>query len=285
MKVAPSLVHCWRRKRTELAVRIADSFPGSEGDDKGIRDHVAFVTGGNQPSALRNRGSSVEPSIPLLFAIGLFSSTHCIGMCGSIAGALALSLPLECRQSPRCLARFLAAYNLGRIISYGLAGGVGGLIGSVLSSAEVFPVAHEAFRIFSAAVIVAAGLYLTGWVPQLKQMDRLGEPLWRRLEPLGRKLLPVRRLPHALLFGVVWGWLPCGLVYYALLLTLSAGNALQGALYMLVFGLGTLPAVALMGSATGWFAGLARHPALRQATGLVLVGIGIVGLVFGQGIL
>jgi uncharacterized protein len=206
-------------------------------------------------------------------------------MCGSIAGALALSLPLDCRRSPRCLAGYLAAYNLGRIASYAIAGGVGGLIGSALSGAEFVPAAHDFFRIFSASVIIAAGLYLTGWVPQLKQMDRLGEPLWRIFEPPGSKLLPVRSLSHALLFGAVWGWLPCGLVYYALLLTLSAESAAQGVLYMLVFGLGTLPAVALMGSATGWVAGVARNPTLQRVVGLVLVGIGIFGLVFGQGIL
>lgn len=239
----------------------------------------------NEPSAPRNRSQPVEPSVPLLFAIGLFSSTHCIGMCGSIAGALALSLPADCRRNPRCLARYLAAYNLGRIASYGVAGGVGGLIGSALSSAELLPIGHEFFRVFSACVIIAAGLYLTGWVPQLKQLDRVGEPLWRHLEPLGRKFLPVQSLSHALLFGMVWGWLPCGLVYYALLLTLSAENAMQGGLYMLAFGLGTLPAVVLIGSATGWLAGIARNPTLQRVTGLVLVGIGFAGLAFGRGIL
>lgn len=227
----------------------------------------------------------MEPSVPLLFAIGLFSSTHCVGMCGSIAGALALSLPLDCRRNSHCLARYLAAYNLGRIASYGVAGGVGGLIGSALSGAEFVPIAHDFFRVFSAVVIIAVGLYLTGWVPQLKKMDRLGEPLWRRIEPVGRKLLPVRSLSRALLFGVVWGWLPCGLVYYALLLTVSAESALQGVLYMLVFGLGTLPAVALMGSATGWLAGLTRNPLLQRAAGLALMGVGVLGLAFGQGII
>lgn len=225
----------------------------------------------------------MEPSVFLLFAIGLFSSTHCIGMCGSIAGALALSLPPDCRRSPRCLARYLAAYNLGRIASYAAAGWLGGLIGSALSGVEFLPAAHGYLRVFSAVVIIAAGLYLTGWVPQLKHVDRLGEHLWRRLEPLGRRLLPVKNLSQALLFGAVWGWLPCGLVYYALLLSLSAGNASVGALYMLAFGLGTLPAIALMGTATGWLAGLARIPTLQQATGLLLVGIGVAGLVLGRG--
>lgn len=221
----------------------------------------------------------------LLFAIGLFGSVHCVGMCGSIAGALALSLPLACRQDPRCLVRYVTAYNLGRISSYGLAGALGGLIGSTLSGAQSIPMAHELFRILAAVVVVLTGLYLTGWVAQLKQLERLGQPLWRRLEPLGRKFLPVSNLSHAFLFGVIWGWLPCGLVYYALVLTLSAANPAQGALFMLLFGLGTLPAVAGVGSVTGWLAGVARNRTLQQAAGLALMGVGVLGLVLGGGLL
>jgi len=231
-------------------------------------------------------GSSVmEPSAALIFAIGLFGSVHCAGMCGGIAGALALSLPSSCRQDLRCLIRYLAAYNLGRIASYVLAGGIGGMIGSALSGAVLVPGVHEAFRLLAAGVFIAVGLYLTGWVPQLRRMDRLGGPLWRLLEPLGRRLLPVRSLPHALLYGTVWGLLPCGLVYYALVLTLNAGSTAEGGLLMLLFGLGTLPAVATAGSAAGWLAGLARKRALQQAAGLVLVVAGALSLFFGEGIL
>lgn len=214
----------------------------------------------------------------LLFAIGLFGSVHCVGMCGSIAGALALSLPLACRRDPHCLIRYLVAYNLGRIMSYTVAGGIGGLIGSALSGAVLIPAVHEFFRILAAAIVIAVGLYLTGWVPQLKQLEHLGLPLWRRLEPLGRRLLPVRSLSHAFLYGTVWGWLPCGLVYYALVLTLSAEHAAQGALFMLLFGLGTLPAMAAVGSATGWLAGLARNRSWQRAAGLLLVAAGVLGL-------
>jgi sulfite exporter TauE/SafE len=153
-----------------------------------------------------------------------------------------------------------------------------------MSGADSLPLVHEVLRLFAALVIIAAGLYLTGWVPRLKLMDRLGEPLWRRLEPLGRRLLPVRSMVHALLFGLVWGWLPCGLVYYALLLTLAAESGLQDAIYMLGFGLGTLPALAVTGSATGWLAGIARRRILQQAMGSVLVAVGIIGLWFGKGI-
>jgi hypothetical protein len=225
----------------------------------------------------------LEPSAALLFAIGLFGSVHCVAMCGSIAGALALSLPPACRRSPDCLARFLAAYNLGRVASYTVAGGVGGFIGSALSGAVLLPGIHEALRTLASVVVILAGLYLTGWVPQLKQMDRLGNPLWRRLEPLGRRLLPVRRLSSAFLYGTLWGWLPCGLVYYALVLTLASANAASGALFMLLFGLGTLPAVAGVGAAAGWLTALARNRYWQGTAGLLLVAAGILDLLFGEG--
>jgi sulfite exporter TauE/SafE len=226
---------------------------------------------------------TLEPSAALLFAIGLFGSVHCVAMCGSIAGALALSLPPECRRSLDCLARFLAAYNLGRVASYTVAGGVGGFIGSALSGALLFPWTHEAPRILASVVVILVGLYLTGWVPQLKQMDRLGSPLWQRLEPLGRRLLPVRRLWNAFLYGTLWGWLPCGLVYYALVLTLASANAAHGALFMLLFGLGTLPAVAGVGTAAGWLTALARNRYWQGTAGLLLVAAGILDLLFGEG--
>jgi len=226
----------------------------------------------------------VEPSLTLLLAIGFFGSAHCVGMCGSIAGALALSLPPACRKDARCLARYLAAYNLGRVASYTAAGGLGGLVGSALSGAIHIPEIQGLFRILAAVVVIAVGLYLTDWVPHLRKMDRLGSPLWRRLEPLARKLLPVRTIPHALLYGIVWGWLPCGLVYYALLLTLSAANAAEGATSMLLFGLGTLPAVAGIGTAAGWLAGFARNRFWQRAAGLLLVAAGVAALLFGTGI-
>ena len=213
--------------------------------------------------------------------MGLFGSVHCVAMCGPIAGALALRLPAEHRHNPLQLTGFLIALSLGRILSYGLAGGLGGLLGSVVAQNPVAPFLHELLHGLAALVVILTGLYLTGWFPHLKQMDRLGAPVWRRLEPLQRRLLPVRSRRQAVLYGMVWGWLPCGLVYYAVLLTLAADDPMQGALMMGLFGLGTLPAILGLGSFVGWIAGLARRPAWRAAAGLLLSVIGLVGLLFG----
>ena len=207
--------------------------------------------------------------------IGLFSAVHCLGMCGSIAGALSLSLPGEVRNNATRLTAFVVAYNLGRLISYTGAGALVGLFGEKMADVQILQEGHGAARLLAALVLIAVGLYLTGWVPQLQKMDRLGDPIWRRLEPIGRRLLPIGSLPQAMLFGLIWGWLPCGLVYYVLILTVSTGSALNGALCMLSFGIGTLPAVVGVGFLTGWFTRFARNRTLRQVVGLTLVAGGI----------
>lgn len=225
----------------------------------------------------------MEPTVSLMLTLGLLGSTHCVAMCGGIAGALVLSLPVDCRREPACLARYIAAYNLGRVATYTAAGGLGGLFGAALAGAGQVSLVQETLRVLSALVLIAAGLYLTGWVPWLNRIDRVGEPLWRRIEPLGRRLLPIRALGQAFWFGVVWGWLPCGLIYYALLLALSTASPWAGAFFMLLFGIGTLPAVAGMGAAAGWLADHARRRRVQQVAGLLLVAIGVWGLATGSG--
>jgi sulfite exporter TauE/SafE len=115
--------------------------------------------------------------------------------------------------------------------------------------------------------MVAMGLYLAGWWVGLGRLERAGGVLWRRLEPYGRRLMPVRHPGQALALGLLWGWLPCGLVYSTLVWSVSSGGAWQGAALMLAFGLGTLPNLLLMGVAAGAIARLARDARVRQVAG------------------
>ena len=152
-------------------------------------------------------------SYALAFLVGLLAALHCLGMCGGILGALTFSLPYETRREwPRMLP-FLLAYNLGRVASYAVAGAAFGWIGGALLAAGSNPWPHRVLQWLAALVLVGIGLYIAGWFPRFTEVERLGAPLWRRLEPLGRRLLPVTTLPRALIFGAIWGWLPCGLVY------------------------------------------------------------------------
>lgn len=201
------------------------------------------------------------------FLLGLFSTVHCIAMCGSVIGALTLSLPAEVRESQRRMLPFVFNYNVGRILSYAMAGGVVGLLSVPLTQLN----AHWVLRIVSVIVMVSMGLYLAGWFPKFARAEKLGAPVWRLLQPIGQKLLPVRSVSQAFLLGMVWGWLPCGLVYAALAVAATAGDPVKGGLVMLAFGAGTLPAVMGAGLFTGMLASLARSRSLRQVAGVVII--------------
>ena len=235
------------------------------------------VTSGNirSPSV---RVHALDSLITALL-IGLFSTVHCLGMCGGIVGALTFSLPTEVRGQPARLGTFLLAYNGGRLASYALAGAAIGLLGGGLYGA--LPAGGHLFlQALAATLMVGIGLYLAGWFPRFAAIERLGIPLWRRLEPLGRRLLPVRHPGLALLYGAVWGWLPCGLVYSALLLTVTAGGPAEGALFMAAFGIGTLPATLGAGILTRQIHGLTRDRRVRQVAGLLLVLLALAGFLF-----
>lgn len=201
------------------------------------------------------------------FLLGLFSTVHCIAMCGSVIGALTLSLPTEIRESQRRMLPFVFNYNMGRVLSYGVAGVLVGLLSSPLSQLN----AHWVLRILSVIVMIAMGLYLAGWFPKFARAEKLGAPVWRLLQPIGQKLLPVRSFSQAFLLGMVWGWLPCGLVYAALAVATTAADPVKGGLVMLAFGAGTLPAVMGAGLFTGMLASLAHSRQLRHIAGILII--------------
>jgi sulfite exporter TauE/SafE len=112
----------------------------------------------------------------------------------------------------------------------------------------------------------------------LLKLERAGGLLWRRIEPLGRRLMPVRSPAQALALGAVWGWLPCGLVYSVLVWSISSGSAGRGALLMLAFGIGTLPNLLAMGVFASAVAQLFRRPWVRGLAGATVIALGVVSL-------
>ncbi|KAF3977648.1 MAG: sulfite exporter TauE/SafE family protein [Methylococcales symbiont of Iophon sp. n. MRB-2018] len=212
------------------------------------------------------------------FAMGLFSSIHCIGMCGSIIGTLTLSLKAEVRNQKATLFQFVLNYNIGRITSYTLAGALAGLLQTFITLPFAEDYGHRVLQIFSALIMIGAGFYLAGWFPRFAYIEKTGSHLWKLIEPYGRKLIPVETRFQAFLFGMVWGWLPCGLVYAALALAATSGNITSSALTMLAFGLGTLPAVLGTGIMSGALTILARMRRFKQFIGIFLVIIALIAL-------
>jgi hypothetical protein len=224
-----------------------------------------------------------ELSLLSAFLVGLLGSTHCVGMCGGIVGALTFGLDARLRARPARLLPYLAAYNAGRIASYVLAGALLGLLSAQVLRLATPDGARLAARLLSGGFMVAFGLYLTGWWPVLTRLERLGARLWRRLEPYGRRFLPVDRPAKALALGLVWGWLPCGMVYSALAWALASGSAAEGAAIMLAFGLGTLPMLFAMGLTARWLGDLVRRPWLQRGAGLLVLAFGLYTLAASGG--
>ncbi len=209
------------------------------------------------------------------FAMGLATSLHCVGMCGSIIGTLTLSLSPEVRSSKKLLWPFVFNYNFGRITSYALAGAIAGVVESFIPAPISEINGYRVLQILSAIIMASAGLYIAGWLPHFAYIEKAGTRFWKLIEPFGRKLIPVKDRTQAFLFGMVWGWLPCGLVYTALALALTTGDIAKSTLTMFSFGLGTLPAVMGIGIMTNKLTRLSRMQRFKQIVGLFMIALAL----------
>ena len=207
--------------------------------------------------------------------VGLLGGGHCIAMCGGVVGAFSVGLPAHARLSLMGKLPYLASYNLGRIASYSLAGA---LIGG---SASFFVNQLGAnqwlvwLRLMAATLVILLGLYIGRWWSLITRLESLGRGPWRLIQPLASRWLPFKHPAAALPFGMVWGWLPCGLVYSTLSWAAAAGSADQGAWIMLGFGLGTLPAMLSAGLVAQRLASIMENKGLRWVSAAIIVGYGV----------
>jgi hypothetical protein len=208
-----------------------------------------------------------------LFLVGLLGGGHCVGMCGGIVGALAMQ-----GDGGRAALPLHLAYNAGRIASYAIAGAIAGAIGGLgLLAGPTLPL-RLGLYLLASLMLVAMGLYLIGFAGALAWIERAGQGVWQRIQPLTARFLPVRGVAQALPLGLLWGWLPCGLVYSALATALATGSAVRGGAAMLAFGLGTLPNLLLAGYVFARFRGVAQSRVVRVVSGLLVLGFGLAGL-------
>jgi sulfite exporter TauE/SafE len=204
------------------------------------------------------------------FLLGLMGAPHCAGMCGGIVAALSLNIQRPLEGSNNGLLTVLI-YNMGRLSSYTIAGMLTGGISAIASHLLFVHQAQLAIKAAAVLFMLLLGLYISGWWSLLSRLETMGGRIWKRIEPLARKFIPIKTLPSAYLVGLVWGWLPCGLVYTGLIYSATAGGVLQGGLLMLFFGLGTLPAMLLMGAAGQQLQTLLQKIWLRQLAGLMVI--------------
>jgi uncharacterized protein len=223
-------------------------------------------------------GMHISTQIFEFLVVGLFSSSHCLIMCGGIVGALTISLPMETRKSPHALFRFLATYSLGRLLSYSIAGFLAGLFGEFLVNAFSLQEHHSQLLFaLSSMILIGIGLHIAGWLPEVARLEAVGGRLWSHIEPLAQSLLPVKSKSQALVLGFLWGWLPCGMTYSVLVWSALLGDALMGALAMAAFGLGTVPGILVASYFSGRFHKFQKKE-LKRGLGILII---LLAVVFG----
>ncbi len=203
------------------------------------------------------------------FVVGLLGAGHCVGMCGGLSSLLMLNSPHKNPVLP------LLFYNVGRIFSYSIFGGL--VAGLTASLSHLASINHSLvwLRILSAVMMIILGLYIGRWWFGLLRLEQLGQTVWKWVSPYGRSLLPLKKSWYALPFGIIWGWLPCGLVYSTLTWAAVSGSALNGALIMSAFGIGTLPAMLLVGFGATKIKQLQQSNSFRSIAAISIVCYGL----------
>lgn len=206
-----------------------------------------------------------------MFSMGFLGSPHCLGMCGGIVTAFGLSMQ---QLSPRKKNLLIFSYHVGRLFSYALLGVLAGLIGTTILA----PFMQSDFpRVLLGTVLVLIGFAILG-MPLFNHLEKLGLKLWQAMSPIRQKVFPLDSVPKALFAGLLWGFLPCGLVYGALMMAVASGSVATGALMMFAFGLGTLPMLVATQKTISMLQQRIKQLRLRQINGgvLVLSGLAVV---------
>lgn len=206
---------------------------------------------------------------------GLVGGLHCAAMCGGFAAAVAARDARILRPRRALLARQLT-YHAGRIASYSLLGALFGAAGeSALAAANLAPIQQMLYVVANVLLLLLA-LAIATRTAGATWLARAGAGTFARVLP---RVQPLLRGDHAggrLALGALWGFVPCTLVYSVLPLALFAGGAWEGALVMMVFGIGTLPHLVGAGFALSHLN--LKSPELRRVAAVVIGAFALVGL-------
>lgn len=213
------------------------------------------------------------PVLTASFITGFVGSAHCVGMCGGISGLFAVNANVA---SLRAQFTKAIAYNLGRILTYAIIGAAVAVLGK--SAVASIPALMAPIRLASGVLIVFVGLQLAfGW-RILAPLENAGARLWKRIAPAAQGLVPVNTIPQALGLGLIWGWLPCGLVYSVLLLAATTAQPAGGGLVMIAFGLGTMPAMVATGVSASKLAQFMSGKQMGAGLLIVLLGLATIAM-------
>lgn len=202
------------------------------------------------------------------FLIGIAGSVHCVSMCGGVMAGLTYAIPKDRNPS-----LYLAGYNVGRISSYTIAGSLTGAFGNLVTSSVEQGIGW--LNLLSGIFLLLLAGYIGNWWLFLRNLESIGASLFKRIQPYSKSLIPFPTAFHALPYGIIWGWLPCGLVYSTLSWSLASGSAMKGGLLMLCFGLGTLPSLLAVSASSKEIVNIFKSPKTKQVVAISLLILGI----------
>jgi uncharacterized protein len=217
-------------------------------------------------------------------ALGLLGGIHCAGMCGGFVAATSAAPWQRIHLGRAAIWLNVLPLHAGRVATYSLAGALVGALGQTFGRLPAWLPLQTTMFALANVLLIALGLGFALRGSGLPWLDRLGARVFGGFAPLARWLAGGRSVLRRFLLGMVWGLVPCGMVYGVLALALLSGDALNGGGLALVFGLGTLPNLL----AAGWFLAAPRRLtaswAARGVAGFVLLGFGLAGLVRAGGL-
>lgn len=204
---------------------------------------------------------------------GLLGSFHCVGMCGPIA----FLLPLD-RKSKRKRIAQLVSYHSGRILTYSLIGLVFGLVGKSLN---LFGIQQQL------SIIIGIGMIAMVVIPsRIFNRYNVSKPIYKAVAKVKSAMgAELKKKDPSTFFtiGFLNGLLPCGLVYIAVFGALASGGSLYGALYMILFGLGTIPLMTTVIYLGNFLKGQAKQRILKVIPVFVVI-IGMLFILRGMGL-
>ena len=214
----------------------------------------------------------LQLTIAAAFLAGVTGGVHCAAMCGPLVG---IACGPCARETGRSWIGRALSYNAGRISSYIAAGALTGLAGASGLALKGTPLTHQSMLLAASVALMLLSAYVAGFNPLVRVVERAGAAGWRLIGPWSRRFLPANTPVRAFGMGLVLGWLPCGMVYVALIAALTTADPLHGATVMAAFGLGTLPNMLAI---SAWFRHAVSAAKSGRARALAAALIGALGL-------
>lgn len=216
------------------------------------------------PLKLKNNHLLTMDSYFAALLMGLMGAGHCVAMCGSLSMAVGFSIP-----ATKSFINYSVLISIGRVLGYVIIAVIAHLL-----SQSVFKITGGNIlylQFVAALLMLGVGLHIAGLNSWVLKTEKLGVLVQRFVTPIKQKVMPINSVARCLIYGLLWGLLPCGMVYTALAMSMVAESTLSAALIMFCFGIGTLPTLVGLTAFNSKLNGIFSKTSVRFALGVIVI--------------